>query len=57
VNIKENIPVRINDINISSDYDISKYITFKKQERFRAQKFIDIKNSIIQAMPEQGYCS
>ncbi|MDM5270947.1 BamA/TamA family outer membrane protein [Sulfurovum sp. zt1-1] len=57
LNIKENTPVHINDINVSSDYDISRYITFKKQERFRAQKFIDIKNNIIQAMLDQGYCS
>lgn len=55
--IKENSPVLVNDINISSDYDISKLITFKSKERFRAQQFVDIKNSIIQVMLEKGYCS
>lgn len=57
IDIKENKPVRVNDINITSDHAISGYVTFKKSERFRAQKFIEIKNSIIQAMLEKGYCS
>ncbi|MFT7880046.1 MAG: BamA/TamA family outer membrane protein [Sulfurimonas sp.] len=57
LNIIENDPVRIDEINVTSDYDISSYITFAKKERFRAQKFIDIKNSIIEAMLDAGYCS
>lgn len=57
LNIKENNPVRINEINVTSDYDLSPYITFKKQERFRAEKFIEIKNSIIEALLAAGYCS
>lgn len=57
VNIIENDPVRIDEINVTSDYDISSYITFTPQERFTAQKFIDIKNSIIEAMLDAGYCS
>ena len=57
LNIKENTPVCIHEINVSSDYDISPYITFKKEERFRAEKFIEIKNSIIEALLADGYCS
>ncbi|MDD3591649.1 MAG: BamA/TamA family outer membrane protein [Sulfurovum sp.] len=57
VAIRENTPVRIKEINITSDYDISPYFTFKKEERFRAEKFIEIKNSIIEALLADGYCS
>jgi translocation and assembly module TamA len=57
IEIQENKPVRIDDINLTSDYDISKLVTFTKKERFRAEKFIEIKNSIIQKMLKKGYCS
>lgn len=57
IEIHENEPVKIADINVTSDYDIFKLITFKKQERFTAQKFIDIKNLIIEEMLARGYCS
>ncbi|MBN2250163.1 MAG: BamA/TamA family outer membrane protein, partial [Campylobacterales bacterium] len=57
VEIIENTPVCINEINITSDYDISSYVTFSKEERFRAEKFIEIKNSIIEALLSDGYCS
>lgn len=57
VDIKENTPIRIHEINVSCDYDISPYLTFKKEERFRAEKFIEIKNSIIKALLADGYCS
>jgi len=57
VHIQENAPVRIDEINISSDYDISSYVTFAKEERFRAEKFIEIKNRIIEALLADGYCS
>jgi len=57
VEIRENTPVCVNEINITSDYDISSYVTFAKKERFRAEKFIEIKNSIIEALLADGYCS
>ncbi len=57
VKISENEPVRVNDINVSSDYDISEIVTFQKGEVFKAKKFIDIKSQIIKKMLEEGYCS
>lgn len=57
VNITENEPVRVKDINISSDYNISSIITFEKDEIFRAKKFITIKSRIITRLMKDGYCS
>ena len=57
VTIEENRPVKINDINISSDFDISSLMILKKGEIFRAKDFIEIKNSIIRKMLKKGYCS
>ncbi|MBD3789891.1 MAG: BamA/TamA family outer membrane protein [Campylobacterales bacterium] len=57
IGIQENLPVIVNDINISSDYDISKFVTVKKGERFRAKKFITVKHDIIEALLQDGYCS
>jgi len=57
VTIEENVPVKINDINISSDYDLSTLITVKNGEIFKAKDFIAIKNNIIQALLKDGYCS
>jgi len=55
--IYEGQPVRVTDINITSDYNISKFITFQKGEIFRTEKFIEIKQSIIDEMLKQGFCS
>ncbi len=57
VTIKENQPVLIDDINISSDYNLSTFVTLKKEQRFRAKDFISIKDNIIQALLKEGYCS
>lgn len=57
IKIDENTPVLVNDINISSDYSIAEHIVFKKGKRFRAKEFIRIKNEIINALLEDGYCS
>ncbi|MDQ1326029.1 MAG: hypothetical protein QG564_1154 [Campylobacterota bacterium] len=57
IKINENTPVLVNDINISSDYSIAGHIVFRKGERFRAKEFIRIKNEIISALLEDGYCS
>ena len=55
--VKENEPVKVNDINISSDYDISLLVTFEKEEIFQAKKFIAIKGDIIESLLKDGYCS
>ncbi|MGB5507048.1 MAG: translocation/assembly module TamB domain-containing protein, partial [Sulfurovum sp.] len=57
VNIKENEPVKINDINISSDHDISKLITINKGQIFRSKEFVSIKKDIIENLLKEGYCS
>lgn len=57
VGISENEPVRIKDINISSDYNISSMITLKKDDIFQAKTFISIKNRIIAQLLKDGYCS
>jgi translocation and assembly module TamA len=57
VTISENEPVRVRDINISSDYTLSSLITMKKGDIFRAETFIAIKSKIIAQLLKEGYCS
>lgn len=57
VNIDENEPVKIEDINVNSDYDISNLITFKKGQIFRSKEFVSIKKNIINDLMKDGYCS
>jgi len=57
VKIQENKPIRINDINISSDYNISGLITFHKGEVFRTEDFIKVKSNIVNELLKEGYCS
>ena len=57
ITVKENKPILVNDINVSSDYDISELITFHKDDIFKAKEFIRIKNRIGEEMFKQGYCS
>jgi len=57
IKVKENKPVYVHDINISSDYPISSIVTFQKGEIFSAKKFVDIKSSIIKSLLSDGYCS
>jgi len=57
VEVKENKPVKIRDINISSDYNISALISFEKNEIFQTKKFISIKGKITAALLKDGYCS
>lgn len=57
VTISENEPVKVRDINISSDYNISSFVTMKQDEIFRAETFIAIKSKIIAQLLKEGYCS
>ncbi|MBT8343567.1 MAG: BamA/TamA family outer membrane protein [Sulfurovum sp.] len=57
VTITENKPVRVRDINISSDYNISSMINMKKGDIFRAETFISIKSKMITQLLKDGYCS
>jgi len=57
VSISENKPVRVRDINISSDYDIGELMTLNKGAIFRAETFTSVKNNLIAALLKDGYCS
>lgn len=57
VSITENTPVKIRDVNISSDYNISSLVTFKKDDIFKAKTFVKIKSKIISKLLNDGYCS
>ena len=57
VSIQENLPVKVSQIEISSDYNITQFITLKKDKIFRAKEFIQIKSNIIKSLLDRGYCS
>lgn len=57
IKVKENKPVKVKDINISSDFPITELVTFQKGEIFSAKKFIEIKTNIVKALLDEGYCS
>jgi len=57
IDITENEPVKVRDINISSDYDISSLILCAKGEIFQAKKFISLKSKIVAQLLKDGYCS
>ena len=57
ININENLPVKVNEINISSDYKLDTIITLKKGMIFRAKDFIEVKKNIMIALLNEGYCS
>ena len=57
VNITENEPVRVRDINISGDYNISSLVLCEKNEIFQAKKFISVKSKIAAQLLKDGYCS
>jgi translocation and assembly module TamA len=57
VTVTENKPVIVNDVNISSDYDITDLFEFEKGEVFKAKKFISSKSEIVETLLKDGYCS
>ena len=57
VEIKENKPVVVTEVNITSDYKIAPMIGLKKGDIFRAKDFIAIKSNIIESLLNKGYCS
>ena len=56
-NIKENQPIKIKDINLSSNYDVKKIIKFKVGDRFVIDKFITIRNQLKKDLKSDGYCN
>jgi len=57
VEIKENKPVVVTEVNVTSDYKIAPMIGLKKGDIFRAKDFIAIKSNIIENLLNKGYCS
>ncbi len=57
VDITENEPVKVRDINISGDYNISSLVLCEKNEIFQAKKFISVKSKIAAQLLKDGYCS
>jgi len=55
--IKENNPIIVKKIEITSDFDIEKYIYLKENDRFSASLFIKSKEDIKNALLKKGYCS
>ena len=55
--IKENTPIRIQRILVSSDFDVEDKITLKKNGRFRAKDFKRMKKNMKTSLLSQGYCS
>ena len=57
ITIDEGEPVKVNDINVSSDYDLSNLLKFRKDDVFTAKEFVSIKSKIVEEMMKKGYCS
>ena len=55
--VKEGEPVRVGDINITSDFDIGDLVSFQTGDIFQAKTFIATKSRIIEALLHEGYCS
>jgi len=55
--VAENEPVKVRDVNISSDYDITPFIEQKKGDIFKAKTFISSKGNIVASLLKDGYCS
>lgn len=57
VYIEEHDPVRIDDINLSGDFNLSEIVRLKRGAVFRAEDFIQTKSDIVDALLNEGYCS
>jgi len=56
IDVHEGRAVVVSKIDIDSNYDLSKLVTFQKGERFEADKFVKIKSDIKKELLENGYC-
>ncbi|NPA50990.1 MAG: hypothetical protein GXO02_05115, partial [Epsilonproteobacteria bacterium] len=57
VYIKENRPIRVKEIKVDSDIDVTNIVTFKVGDIFSAKKFIDIKGKLKEYLLNKGYCN
>ena len=55
--ITENEPVKVRDVNISSDFDLQDLVLLEKGSIFRVETFTSIKSNIIKQLLKEGYCS
>jgi translocation and assembly module TamA len=56
VAIVENEPIRVTDIDISTNIDLKKIINWKKGDIFAPERFNNIKDEIVTKLLEDGYC-
>lgn len=56
MNIRENSPILINAINMSSSYDLKSLLDFKIGDRFDAEKFTKSKKELLLFYSKKGYC-
>ncbi|MEA3418416.1 MAG: BamA/TamA family outer membrane protein [Campylobacterota bacterium] len=57
VTINEGEPVKIKEIDIICDCNVTQHIKLEKGEIFRATDFIKMKSDIVQQLLKEGYCS
>jgi len=57
IEIDEHKPVRVSEVNISSDFPIRDLITFAPGDPFETDTFTGIKQAIGKALRREGYCS
>ena len=57
VKVKENKPVRVNKITITTDFKIKPFVNFEKGDVFKSATFISSKSHITAALLKAGYCS
>ncbi|HFS85063.1 MAG TPA: outer membrane protein assembly factor, partial [Epsilonproteobacteria bacterium] len=57
ITVKEGKPVRVSEVEIESDYNISAFIPFVTKQRFKTATFIQSKSDVIKALLDEGYCS
>ena len=56
IRVQEGRAVVVKNVEVHSDYDISKLVTFRAGERFKASRFVKIKSDIRRSLLENGYC-
>jgi len=57
IDIDAKTPVRVQEINVSVDANVTALIQLKKEDRFRAKAFIETKQNMIKQLLNEGYCS
>jgi len=56
VKIKENRPIRVTEIKLTTNIDLKSIIDWKKGDIFAPERFNSIKDEVINKLLEDGYC-